>query len=449
MVAILGGGISGLTLAYYLQKAGISYDLFEASSTPGGNLRTAQVDDYLLETGPNSLQLSPELLDLFTDLGLVDEIEDTAAVSANRYVLRDGRYQKLPSSPPALLANRFFSFKAKLNMLRELSRSPLPTNPDETLAAFFRRRFGAEIVDYALNPFISGIYAGDPEKLLVHKTFPKLAELEQTYGSVLRGLAKSGGAGGRRRIVSLRQGLQQLPATLAAQLTHYHGGQTVTALTRASDGHYHLQLASGPAPQAYTSVVLALPTYAAAPLLEDLFPEAATALAAVYYPAMAAIYTAYHRADVTHPLDGFGALHPKVEQPYAAGSIWSSSIYPKRSPADQVLFTTFVGGSQYQEQAQQSAAEQQQAVHTELARYYGIKATAPLWQTRYYWERAIPQFDSRIVGAHAATDALATENIYAAANWRAGVGVPDCVRHAQQLAEKIIRSVPHFLSLAQ
>ncbi|WP_324676839.1 protoporphyrinogen oxidase [Hymenobacter sp. GOD-10R] len=449
MVAILGGGISGLTLAYYLQKAGVSYDLFEAGSVPGGNLRTVQVDGYLLETGPNSLQLSSELLDLFTDLGLADEIEDTAAVSANRYVLRAGRYQKLPGSPPALLANRFFSLKAKLNILRELSRTPLPANPDETLAAFFRRRFGAEIVDHALNPFISGIYAGDPEQLLLHKTFPKLAELEHTYGSVVRGLAKSGGAGGRRRIVSLRKGIQQLPATLAAQLTNYQGGQTVTALTRSSDGLYHVQLASGPAPHAYEAVVLALPTYAAAPLLERLFPEAASALADVYYPAMAAIYTTYYRADVAHPLDGFGALHPKVEQPYAAGSIWTSSIFPNRCPTDQVLFTTFVGGSQYQEQAQQSAEQQQQAVHAELVRYYGIKAAAPIWQTRYYWERAIPQFDNRIVAAHAAADALTADHIYTTANWRAGVGVPDCVRHARQLAEKITRSVPHLLSLTQ
>jgi len=449
MVAILGGGISGLTLAYYLQKAGVGYDLFEASSTPGGNIRTARIDNYLLETGPNSLQLSPELNDLLTDLGLLDEIQETEAVSANRYVLRGGRYRKLPGSPPALLANGFFSLKAKLNILRELSRTPLPPNPDETLASFFRRRFGSEIVEYALNPFISGIYAGDPEKLLVHKTFPKIAELEQTFGSVIRGLMKSGGADGRRRIISLRQGLQALPITLAAQLTNYHSGQAVTGLTRLPDGRYHVQLEGSSAPRSYTDVVLALPTYAAAPLLRDLFPEAADALATVYHPPMAAIYTAYRRADVAHPLDGFGALHPQVEQPYAAGSIWTSSLFPNRCPADQVLFTTFVGGSQYEAQARQSAEEQQQAVHQELTRFYGIKASKPVWQTRYYWERAIPQFDSRIVAAHAAADTLEAEHIHATANWRAGVGVPDCVRHARQLAEKITRSAPQLLSLTQ
>ena len=197
-VAILGGGISGLTLAFYLQKAGVAYDLFEANEVLGGNLRTEQRDGYLLETGPNSLQLSDELRDLLAELHLTSEIQDTAAVSANRYVLRGGRYHRLPASPPALLTNGFFSLKGKFNMLRELGRPIATPDAQETVGGFFRRRFGSEVVDYAVNPFISGIYAGDPEQLLLHKTFPKLAAMEQTHGSVLQGLAKSGGrrAGG-------------------------------------------------------------------------------------------------------------------------------------------------------------------------------------------------------------------------------------------------------------
>ncbi|SHJ63631.1 oxygen-dependent protoporphyrinogen oxidase [Hymenobacter daecheongensis DSM 21074] len=435
-VAILGGGISGLTLAFYLQKAGIAYDLFEAGQ-PGGNIRSQHLDGYLLETGPNSLQLSPELEQLLTDLGLSDQIQDTAAVSQNRYVLRDGRYQRLPGSPPALLASPFFSLKAKWNLLRELTRPTAAPDPLETLAHFFRRRFGPEIVDYALNPFISGIYAGDPEKLLLHKTFPKLAALEQTYGSVLRGLMKSGGAGTRRRIISLQNGLQTITDTLAAQLTSYHGGQAITGISRPAVGQYQVQTAAGTFSETYTALVLALPTYAAAPLLKPLFAEAAAALAEVYYPPMTAVFTAYNRADVAHPLDGFGALHPKAEQPYAAGSIWTSSIYPNRVPAGQVLFTTFVGGTQYEEQARQSPDAQKSAVHAELIRFYGIRAVQPVWQYRYSWERAIPQFDKRIIGAHAAVDALESQGVYAAANWRAGVGVPDCIRQARALAEKI------------
>lgn len=439
-IAILGGGISGLTVAWRLQQAGLAYDLFEAAPAAGGNLHSVHDPaGYLLEAGPNSLQLSDELQELLTELGLTAEIQDAAPVSKHRYVLRGGRIRELPGSPPSLLTNGFFSFRGKLSILRELRRPAAAHNPTETVADFFRRRFGSEIVDYAVNPFMSGIYAGDPEQLLIHKTFAKVAALEQEHGSVLRGLAKAAGGAGRRRIITLRHGVQALTDALAARLTNRHVGQPVQALHRLPDGRYQVRTSAGTQGGfAYAAVVLALPTYAAAPLLQPQFPAAAEALAAVYYPPMVAIYTAYRRPDVQHPLNGFGALNPKVEQPYAAGTLWTSSIYPNRVPAGQVLFTSFVGGAQYEDHARQPAEVQQAAVHAELARHYGIRAAQPLWQFRYYWERAIPQFDGRIVAAHAAADTLVEAGIWSAANWRGGVGVPDCIRHARQVAAELI-----------
>ncbi|RSK48728.1 protoporphyrinogen oxidase [Hymenobacter rigui] len=435
-IAILGGGISGLTLAWYLQRAGVDYDLYEASPRPGGNIRSEQRDGYLVETGPNSLQLSEELQELLGGLGLSSQLQDAAAVSQNRYVLRQGRYQKLPSSPPALLTSSFFSLNTRLGLVRELFKPAQPANPQETLAQFFTRRFGSEVVDYALNPFISGIYAGDPAQLLLHKTFPQLAALEQQYGSVIKGLMKTKNPAGRRRIVSLVGGLQTLTSTLASKLRRAHFGQAATHLhRRPNDGLWELETSAGPAPRLYHKVVVALPAYAAAPLLQEQFPAVAAALSHVQHPPMAAIYTAYNRTDVAHPLDGFGALNPKAETPYAAGSIWTSSIFPGRAPEGQVLFTTFVGGTQYAEQARQPEAEQKAAVHAELSRLYGIRAGAtPVWQYRYYWDKAIPQFDEHIGPAHAAIDGLAAQGLHVAANWRAGVGVPDCVRQAQNLA---------------
>ncbi|HEX8327845.1 MAG TPA: protoporphyrinogen oxidase [Hymenobacter sp.] len=436
-IAILGGGISGLTLAWYLQKSGVAYDLFEADKRPGGNLHSWRAPEgYLVETGPNSLQLSAELEELLTELGLTDQIGDAAAVSQHRYVLRHGRYQALPGSPPALLTNGFFSLKAKWQLLQEFRKPAAPADLAETVAHFFRRRFGSEILDYAVNPFMAGIYAGDPEQLLIHKTFPQIAALEQQHGSVLRGLMKGGKGAGRRRIVTLEHGVQTITDTLAARLSSYQPATAVTALSRAADGTYQLELA-GPqgleAAPGYTHLALALPTHAVAPLLQPLFPQQAKALAAVHYPPMSVVFSAYDRASVAHPLNGFGALHPKVEGTYAAGSIWTSSIYPQRVPAGQVLFTTFVGGAQYEDAAQAPEDAQQAAVHAELSRFYGITA-APRWQGRYFWPRSIPQFDARIVGAHAAAAALEAENIVAVANWRAGVSVPDCVRYARQTA---------------
>ncbi|MCC3154699.1 protoporphyrinogen oxidase [Hymenobacter sp. BT770] len=433
-IAIIGGGISGLTLAWYLQQAGVAYDLYEADARPGGNLLSRHMPEgYLLEAGPNSLQLSTELEELLADLGLSDQIEDSAAVSKHRYVLRGGRYRQLPGSPPTLLTNGFFSLKAKWQLLRELRQPAAQPNAHETVAHFFRRRFGPEIVDYAVNPFMAGIYAGDPERLLLHKTFPQLAALEQEYGSVLRGLAKTGKGAARRRIVTLRAGVQTLTDTLAARLTHYHPNTAVTGVARLADGSYQLQLNSAAAAPGYSHLALALPAFAAASLLQPLFPKESAALAAVQYPPMSVVFSAYDRAAVTHPLNGFGALHPKVEGTYAAGSIWTSSIYPERVPAGQVLFTTFVGGAQYEAAANQAEGAQKAAVHAELSRFYGITG-APRWQGRYFWPRSIPQFDEHIVGAHAAALALEPEHILAVANWCSGVSVPDCVRHARRVA---------------
>ncbi|RZK48092.1 MAG: protoporphyrinogen oxidase, partial [Hymenobacter sp.] len=210
-IAIIGGGLTGLTLAYYLQKAGVAYDLFEASPRPGGNLLSPQAPEgYQLEAGPNSLLLSAELEELLLELGLQDHIQEAAPVSQHRFVLRGGQYRALPASPPALLASGFFSLKTKLRLLGELLRRPAPPVPGETVAAFFERHFGPEVVQYAVNPFVAGIYAGDPAELLLSLTFPQLAALETQYGSLLRGLAKGPKTGSRRRTITLRGGVQAL-----------------------------------------------------------------------------------------------------------------------------------------------------------------------------------------------------------------------------------------------
>ena len=450
-VVIIGGGLGGLVLAWRLQQAGIAYTLFEADAQPGGNFRSlTHPAGYLLEAGPNSVQLTLELETLLAELDLTDDLIEPAGVSGRRYVLRGGRYCELPGSPPALLAGSFFGLSTKWRLLRELWLPPAAPNPTETVAAFFERRFGREILDYAVNPFTSGIYAGDPAQLLLHYTFPSLAALEQAHGSVLRGLIKSKTGGGRRRIVGLKNGLQSLPLALAARLTGYQPNTTVTGLTRAGNGGFWVEATRVSDPQGTaeneagrglkthaTHLALALPAHAAATLLTNLFPAAAAALAAVNYPPLSVVFSAYDRAAVAHPLDGFGALHPKVEAPYAAGSIWSSSLYPARVPAGQVLFTTFVGGVQYAEAAGQPETAQLAAVDEELRRLYGITA-APRWQGRYHWPRSIPQFDQYIGPAQAAVDALAPEGVVAVANWRAGVGIPDVLRRAELVARELI-----------
>ena len=450
-IAIIGGGLTGLTLAYYLQKAGVAYDLFEASDRPGGNLLSPYPPaGYQLEAGPNSLLLSPELDELLTELGLQGHVQEAAPVSQHRYVLRGGAYRALPASPPALLASPFFSWRTKLGLLGELLRRPTPPVPGETVAAFFSRHFGNEVVQYAVNPFVAGIYAGDPAELLLSLTFPQLAVLEEKYGSLLRGLAK-GPKTARRRTITLRGGVQALTDALAARLTSYHSGQTVTAIKQLSVNNYQLTVLPTPLAASerqepgtrdqepkttYSHLALALPAYAAAELLAPQFAAAAAALAAVRYPPMTLVYSAYDRAVVAHPLVGFGALNPRVEGTYSAGSIWTSSLFPDRVPAGQVLFTSFVGGAQFARQAEEPEAAQLAAVHQELSALYGIAGT-PRWQERYYWPRSIPQFDQHLAAARAAAAPLAAQGIVPVANWQAGVSVPDCVKYARRTAEQL------------
>ena len=436
-VGIIGGGLTGLTLAYYLQAAGVAYDLFEASERPGGNLLSPRpAEGYQLEAGPNSLLLSAELAELLAELGLSEQVQEAAPVSEHRYVLRDGRYQALPASPPGLLKSNFFGLRTKLRLLTSLLRRPAPPVPGETLAAFFTRHFGAEVVAYAVNPFVAGTYAGDPAELLVSLTFPQLAALEQQHGSVLRGLAKSPKTG-RRRTVQLRGGVQTLTDSLAARLTHYHPGRAVQEILQSAENQYFLTLENQPDPAGpYTHLALAVPAYAAAELLRPLHPAAAGALAAVRYPPMALVYSAYEQAVVGHPLAGFGALHPRAEGTYSAGAVWTGSLFPERVPAGQVLFTSFVGGAQFAAAAAEPEAAQLAAVDAELRRLYDISA-GPLWQGRYYWPRSIPQFDAHLAAARAAVAPLAGQGVLAVANWAAGVSVPDCVRHARATARQL------------
>lgn len=234
-IGIIGAGISGLTLAYELQRRGIDYHLYEAAGQPGGYIQSRRDAGYLRELGPNSLLGDADLLSWIDDLGLTPELAFANPVSKARYIFRNGQYRKLPSGPPSLLFGSFFSWRTKWAIFRE--RNNRTVSPEgETLAQFFRRRFTNEIVEYALAPFVAGIYAGDPERLLVSETFPVLLRYEREDGSVLRGLLKNQSATGRRQSFSFREGMQTLPNALAAKLTNLSLNDAVKQIVRHGDG---------------------------------------------------------------------------------------------------------------------------------------------------------------------------------------------------------------------
>ena len=340
MIAIIGAGISGLSLAYFLQKMNIPYVLLEASDSSGGYIWSEKKDKYLLEYGPNSLLADDQLLEFIKEIGLENEVKTAEAVNKNRFIFRNGEYQKLPSSPPALLFNSFFSWKTKLAILKELfHKSKGPEN--ESIAAFFTRHFSQELVDYAVDPFVSGIYAGNPHQLLVEKTFSRVVNMERNYGSIIRGFMKQKKTTGRKVTFSFKDGIQTLPQQLAKKVDIRYD----TSVSDIKKNKYGFTINTSKGKFEAENVVLALPTFKAAPLLQDAYPDFAEALKNVNYPPMCAVHTAFKREDVGHPLDGFGGLNPAKEKQFAAGSIWSSSIFPNRAPKDQVLFNSFVGGA--------------------------------------------------------------------------------------------------------
>ena len=437
-VGIIGAGISGLTLAYELQKRGVGYHLWEASDQPGGYiqscLKPAAADgQYRLELGPNSLLGDADLLLWLDELGLTTSLRFSKPVGKARYIYRDGKYRKLPSGPLSLIFGNFFSLKTKIAILRERSiktQSP----PGETLAEFFRRRFSDEVVDYALGPFVGGIYAGDPEQLLVSETFPILLRYEKEYGSVLRGLIKNQLASGRKQSFSFREGMQMLPDALARKLTGLSTNDPVERVEKTSSG-WVVYSKSGI--KTVDKLVLTTRADVAARLIGSHFAELASGLTQLVYPPMTAVHSAYKRADVRHPLNGFGGLNPAIEGRFSSGHIWSSSVFEDRCPADEVLFTTFVGGQITPDNAHLPDDVLFQRVHQELADGLDIKATAPVFRALKRWKQAIPQYDRYNLAVKQFVQNAESDQLYVCANWYEGISLSDCIKKGRLLAQKL------------
>lgn len=427
-ITIVGAGISGLSLAAALQKRGLQAAVFEAANEPGGNIKTLQSGAYRFDTGPNSLLADDAVRQFLADAAVDDLMVAPSEVSSHRYILWGGKPQLLPTSPPALLKSDFFSWHTKWRIFSELFRRSKGA-ADETLADFVRRRFSDEAVEKVLKPFVAGIYAGDPEQLLVREAFPQLVDYEQQYGSILRGMMKAGG-GGRKQSYSFKGGMQGLAKALARNLNITYGAQ-LTGVRKIGKRFRLLFEGTGSVETDY--LVLALPAWQVAKIVADLYPAAAAAFKEVYYPPICVVHTVFAKKLVKLLPNGFGLLHPKTEGTFMAGSIWSSSIFPDCCPDDQVLFTSFVGGAMFAENTLMPQKHIVSRVVEELQRIYGIDA-APLATHFTRWERAIPQYDKHITAAKQAAAMLRTEGIYCHSNWVHGISLADCIRAGVKLA---------------
>ncbi len=455
-VGIIGAGIAGLTAAYQLQQEGIEVAVFEADDQVGGKMRSERTGGYLVECGPNTIQAATPLMNTLIDrLGLADAVVEADAATKKRYVVRDGTPQPLPTSPLRFFSSDLFSLSAKLRLLGEPFIATADADAEESVAEFARRRLGREVLDYGLNPFVGGIFAGDPEQLSVRHAFGRLHELEQEHGSLFRGLMHSlrnrdtsnGEENSRptRRMFSFRDGLQILPEAMADMLSPLiHRSATVTGL-HADGNRWQVSTQRGHGPtETHTvdAVVSTIPLHRFAALNMETSIDRAP-LAEVPYPPVNVVAMGFRRADVDHPLDGFGMLVPEVEDDYQIlGTIFSSTLFPDRAPEDHVLLTTFVGGARHPELGRASPEQQHAVVKADLNALLGTR-DEPSFVHHAAWPRAIPQYHLGYGAVKRRIDQLEATHprLLFAGNYREGVSVGSAMDSGAHAAQQALNTL--------
>jgi oxygen-dependent protoporphyrinogen oxidase len=446
---VIGGGISGLACAYRLQQLGIGVTVLESASHAGGAIDTDSPDGFLFESGPQSFQGTPQLLALIRELGLEPELQ-VADSNAPRYIVRGKRLRRLPMSPPAFLTSAFLGPRARLKVVYEaMSRSKPPTE-DESIAAFVRRKFGSEILDYLVAPFVSGVYAGDPEQLSLRAAFPSMEQWEREYGSVVRGAIKSRPAGRektpRPALCSFRKGVAELPRALAFKFGDaFQTATTASAISRDSSQAntlFDVQSAHQGAVKhsSALAVVLATPAYVASELLRPISELAAQALLAIAYAPVAVVASAYRRDQIADSLFGFGFLVPRKEGIRTLGTVWNSSLFPGRGPDGTVVMTSFIGGATDLEIVKHSNSEISKIVEQDNAALLGIQA-APLFTKLWVTSRALPQYNLGHAQIVKTIRECQNENpgIFFAGNYLDGPSLGNCIDSAFKTAENVKR----------
>lgn len=435
MILVIGGGITGLTLAYELQQRGIPYLLVEASEHAGGYIGTLKIGQYQIEQGPNSYLLNADTIQWLHSLGLEQEILPANAVSKARYIWRNGAYAALPQHPAKLLTSGFFSWGTKWRILKEVFRkqgSAVPKNM--TLAQLLEERLGKELVQYVADPFVAGIYAGSAHELLVHQAFPSLAKAA-AEGSMITGMMKAG-AGGRRQSLTFKSGMDVLPRTLAQNIKHTLTG-TVMNLTPESEGGYvaEINTPTGMEQLSCSEVVICTPAFKAADLVRGINATVASALDQINYPPMVGVHIVWQRSAMAKPPVGFGGLHPAVEGRFTLGNIWTSSTFSGRCPEDEVMITAFVGGTTGAQNTLLSDVDIVARVLAEQRQDYGIAGTVqPAFTHTKRWQRAIPQYDVHQQEAERAVQEAALPNLHFLSNWMGGISLSDCIQKARTWA---------------
>jgi oxygen-dependent protoporphyrinogen oxidase len=449
--AVIGGGITGLTAAFRLLQAGIPVTLYEAAGRAGGVIQSVRRDGYLAECGPNTiLETSPKITALIRDLGLEERriYSDPAAV--RRYVVRRGKPTALPGSLPGFIRTRLFTTAAKFRLLAEPFIPPSPADREESVEQFVLRRLGRDFLDYAINPLVGGVYAGDPAKLSVKHAFPKLHALEQRYRSLILGQILGARERRRRKEVSKQsarklsfdEGLQVLTDELRARLgPAARFGAPVNSVRQTSDGwEIQARIEGRDQTEEHGAVLFAGSAHqlAKVSILANDAPALAP-LAQIYYPPVASVVLGFRREDVAHPLDGFGMLIPQVEGFNSLGTLFSSTLFPHRAPAGHVALTSYLGGARHPQIAMLAPDRLMELVLRDLRKLLGVSGR-PTFVHHFVFPKAIPQYE---VGYGRFKDLMRAfedkcPGCFIAGHARDGISLGDSIVSGHDAAERVI-----------
>jgi len=446
-VVIVGGGISGLSAAYYLSRAGIACTLIEKEARLGGVIRTDHIDGCVLERGPDSfLSVKTSALELIRELGLADQVIGSNDHLRRTFVLRHGRLVPLPDGlmmvvPTKLMptaVSPLLGIGTKMRMAVEYFRRPSATPPvDRSVAEFLRDHYGQETVDYLGEPLLAGVYGGDPGALSVNSVLPRFVELERKYGSLTRGVLASrraaADAGGGPLFQTLKGGLSTLVDAMRAAM-----GDRVTVLraeaeaVEQSPGGWRVR--AGGEWMEGEQIVIAARAWQSADLLRDVDPTLAGLLGEVPYSSSMTLSLGYRRADIKHPLNGFGFLVPARERRFLLACTWVGIKFPNRVPENMSVLRCFMTG----EALENSDEQVVRLAREDLKRIMGMDAE-PAFVNIARWPRAMAQYtvghENRL---RRMREQIATlPGLHFAGNAWSGIGIPDCIRTGREAAEAV------------
>ncbi len=455
-ISVVGAGISGLATAWQIDQrlrgSGMDYQLrvFEAGPGVGGKIGAAQRDGFLCEAGPNGfLDSKPSTLALCEELGLSDQLLRSEEAARRRYIYSRGRLHELPGTAMAFLRSGLLDPLGKLRILGELWATPTAPDADPTVAEFGRRRLGAQAAARLLDPMVAGVFAGDPERLSLTSCFPRIAELEQNYRSLIRAMLAlqlqrrkhspgAGPAGPGGTLTSFAGGLSVLPETLAARLgQQLVCNAAVQEVSRTPTG-YQLNFGAGRPPHDCDVAVLASQACDTWQPLQALDAELSAILQQFEYAPVAVVGLGFEQARLNRQLDGFGFLVPGEESRKILGSLWTSSIFAHRSPPGSVLLRTLIGGARAPALAALDEDQLVQLARAELSAVLGIEAP-PVFIQVFKWPQAICQYTPGHRDRLAAIERRLAllPGLFLTGNAYRGVALNDCTQNASVIADQV------------